>query len=168
MVRGTHVGTHFGSKSRTQGVRSSHLPLWLRLAVVLPCVFAMVTTGARSSPRLRIIGIDSCPHLPSQTPPAGPSAEEDDPWTTVESPPSPKSAHGSRHHRPSLRTGSCEPTVSAPGEQWGWRANGGGYKSRGSSCVRACINYLFSKRCNMSYQAPGVGVGAGCLLGGSR
>ena len=27
-----------------------------------------------------------------------------------------------------------------------WRVNGGGYKSRGSSCVRACSNYLFSSR----------------------
>ena len=27
-----------------------------------------------------------------------------------------------------------------------WRANGGGYKSLGSSCVRACSNYLFSTR----------------------
>ena len=27
-----------------------------------------------------------------------------------------------------------------------WRANGGGYKSCGSSCVRVCSNYLFSIR----------------------
>ena len=36
-----------------------------------------------------------------------------------------------------------------------WRANGGGYKSCGSSCVRACSNYLFSRHPVRALLAPG-------------
>ena len=42
----------------------------------------------------------------------------------------------------------CEQNFVTPGGTFflhRWRANGGGYKSCGSSCVRACSNYLFSK-----------------------
>ena len=34
-----------------------------------------------------------------------------------------------------------------------WRANGGGYKSRGSSCIRACSNYLFSTLVVFQFQS---------------
>ena len=57
----------------SQGVRNSHLPLWLRLAVVHAYLPWSPLGHHRSTvvPSFdkRIIGIDSCSHLPSQTPP---------------------------------------------------------------------------------------------------